>query len=87
MKKISLTADQKETRLSRHKKCRDKRECERIKSILLFAKDGSIAFITDVLLLLETSVSRHINVSTHLGKLLLQALAQVGIWIPNKRNA
>ena len=31
MKKISFTADQKETLVSRHKKCRDKRECDRIK--------------------------------------------------------
>jgi hypothetical protein len=87
MNKISLTADQKETLISRHKKCRDKRECGRIKAVLLFAKDESVAFITDVLLLLETSVSRHINVSTPLGNLLLQAVAQVGLWIPNKRSA
>ena len=73
--------------ISRHKKCRDKRKCGRIKAVLLFAKDESVAFITDVLLLLETSVSRHINVSTPLGSLLLQAGAQVGIWIPNKRSA
>jgi hypothetical protein len=69
MKKISLTADQKETLISRHKKCRDKRECGRIKAVLLFAKDESVAFITDVLLLLETSVSRHINDLNTLGKL------------------
>ena len=36
MKKITLTADQKEALISRHKKCRDKRECDRIK-----ADDGS----------------------------------------------
>ena len=35
MKKIFLTADQKETLVSRHKKCRDKRECDRIKAVLL----------------------------------------------------
>jgi hypothetical protein len=81
------TADQKVALISRHKKCRDKRECGRIKAVLSFAKDESVAFITDVLLLLETSVSRHINVSTPSGNLLLQAVAQVGIWIPNKRSA
>ncbi|MFT6689930.1 MAG: hypothetical protein ACJAXH_000436 [Colwellia sp.] len=42
MNKISLTADQKETLISRHKKCRDKRECDRIKVVFLYAKDGSI---------------------------------------------
>jgi hypothetical protein len=43
MKKVSLTADQKEALISRHKKCRDKRECDRIKAVLLYAKDWSIA--------------------------------------------
>jgi hypothetical protein len=61
MKKISLTADQKETRLSHHKKCCDKRECDRIKAVLLYAKDWSIASIADALLLHETSITRHIN--------------------------
>jgi transposase len=69
MKKISLTADQKETLISRHKKCRDKRECDRIKAVLLFAKDWSIASIADALLLHETSVTRHINDFNTLGKL------------------
>jgi hypothetical protein len=69
MNKTSLTADQKEALISRHKKCRDKRECGRIKAVLLFAKDESVAFITDVLLLLKTSVSRHINDFKTLGKL------------------
>jgi hypothetical protein len=61
MKKISLTADQKEALISRHKKCRDKRRCVRIKAVFLYAKDGSITSIADALLLHETSVPRHIN--------------------------
>jgi transposase len=69
MKKISLTADQKETLISRHKKCRDKRECDRIKAVLLDAKDWSIASIADALLLHETSVTRHINDFNPLGEL------------------
>jgi transposase len=69
MKKIFLTADQKETQISRHKKCRDKHECDRIKAVLLCAKDGAIASIADALLLHETSVTRHINYFNTLGKL------------------
>jgi transposase len=69
MKKISLTADQKETLISHHKKCRDKRECDRIKAVLLFAKDWSIESIADALLLHETSVNRHINDFNALGEL------------------
>jgi predicted ArsR family transcriptional regulator len=69
MKKISLTADQKVALISRHKKCRDKREYERIKVVLLFAKDGSIASIADALLLHETTVTQHINDFNILGKL------------------
>ncbi len=42
MNKISLIADQKEALISRHKKCRDKLERQRIKAVLLYAKDGSI---------------------------------------------
>jgi transposase len=59
----------KEALISRHKKCRDKRECGRIKAVLLYAKDGSIASIADALLLHETSVTRHINDFNTLGKL------------------
>jgi transposase len=69
MNKTSLTADQKETLILRHKKCRDKRECDRIKAVLLYAKDGSIASIADALLLHETTVTRHINDFNTLGKL------------------
>jgi predicted ArsR family transcriptional regulator len=69
MKKISLTADQKEALISRHKKCRDISECDRIKAVLLYAKDWSIASIADALLLHETTVTRHINDLNTLGKL------------------
>jgi transposase len=68
MKKISLTADQKEALISRQKKCRDKRECDRIKAVLLYAKDWSLASIADALLLHETTVTRHINDFNTLGK-------------------
>jgi hypothetical protein len=69
MKKISLTADQKETLISHHKKCRGKRVCDRIKAVLLYAKDWSIVSITDALLLHEISITRHINDFNTLGKL------------------
>jgi transposase len=55
--------------ISRHKKCRDKRECDRIKAVFLYAKGWSIASIADALPLHETSVTRHINDFNTLGKL------------------
>jgi hypothetical protein len=69
MKKISFTADQKETLISRHKNCCDKRECDRNKAVLLFAKDWSIASIADALMLHETIVIPQINDFNTLGKL------------------
>lgn len=69
MNKIALTADQREALISRHKECRDQRECDRIKAVLLYAKGWSVAAIAEALLLHETSVSRHINDFNTLNKL------------------
>jgi hypothetical protein len=78
MNKIFLTADQKEALISRHKKYREKRECDCIKSVLLYAKDGSIASIADALLLHETCVTRHINDFNTLGKLTSASGGSIG---------
>ena len=46
---------------TRHKKSRDKRECDRIKAILLFAEDWSIDKISQALLKHPSSIIRHLN--------------------------
>jgi hypothetical protein len=43
------------------KKSRDKRECDRIKAILLFAEGWSIGMISQALLKHPTSIIRHLN--------------------------
>ena len=61
MRKIELTAATKLELQSRHKKCRDKRECDRIKAILLCSKGWSTSAIAEALLLHETSIIRHVD--------------------------
>jgi hypothetical protein len=46
---------------TRHKKCRDKRECDRINAILLFAADWSIDKVSQALLKHLSSIIRHLN--------------------------
>ena len=46
---------------ARHKKCRDKRQRDRIKAILLFADDWPIDRIAQALLKHPTSIIRHLN--------------------------
>ena len=61
MRKIHLTATAKLALESRHRKCCDKRECDRIKAVLLCSKGWSTAMIAEALLLHETSIVRHID--------------------------
>ena len=44
-----------------HKRERDKRVCDRIKAVLLFDKDWSIASIAEALLLSEDAICEHIS--------------------------
>jgi len=46
---------------TRHKQSRDKRECDRIKAILLFADGWSIDMISQALLKHPSSIIRHLN--------------------------
>lgn len=56
--KIELTTEALELR---HEKCRDKRECDRIKAILLCSKGWFSAMIAEELLLHETSIDRDVD--------------------------
>jgi transposase len=58
---ISLTYQEKSTLESRHKKCSDKRECDRIKAILLSDEGWSSAMISQALRKHQTSIIRHLN--------------------------
>jgi len=61
MQKIHLSTATKLALESRHRKCSDKRECDRIKAVLLCSKGWSAAMIAEALLLHETSIIRHID--------------------------
>jgi len=58
---ISLTYQEKLALESRHKKCSDKRECDRIKAILLADEGWSTTMISQALRKHQTSIIRHIN--------------------------
>jgi transposase len=61
MRKIHLTTETKLALESRHRKCSDKRESDRIKAVLLCSKGWSAAMIAQTLLLHETSILRHVD--------------------------
>lgn len=61
MKKIVLTADQKEALETRHKKSCGKRESDRIKAVLLRDENWSTPMISQALRIHETSVVRYID--------------------------
>lgn len=58
---ISLTYQEKLALESRHKKCSDKRECDRIKAILLSDEGWSTTMISQALRKHQTSIIRHLN--------------------------
>jgi transposase len=58
---ISLTFQEKLALESRHKKCSDKRECDRIKAILLSDEGWSSIMIAQALRKHQTSIIRHLN--------------------------
>jgi transposase len=61
MIKITLTVDEKAKLETRHKKCRDKRECDRIKAVLLCDEGWSSKMIAQALRIHEASIVRHLN--------------------------
>ncbi len=63
MKKLELTAEQKEVLKIRHKKSCGKRESDRIKAVLLRNENWATPMIAQALRLHETSIK--INSATH----------------------
>ncbi|MDB6095900.1 MAG: hypothetical protein JWM09_178, partial [Francisellaceae bacterium] len=61
MEKFNLTVNQKTALELRHKQCRDVKESDRIKAILLRSEDWTIPMIVQVLRIHESTVTRHIN--------------------------
>ncbi len=61
MVSIYLSQEEKSELETRHKKCRDKREYERIKAVLLCNKDRSSAMIAQALRKHQASIVRHLN--------------------------
>ncbi len=61
MKKIELTLEQQLALESRHASSRDKRECDRIKAVLLCHEGWSTPMIAQALRLHETTIIRHLN--------------------------
>lgn len=61
MREINLTTEQIITLKKRHKVCREQKECDRIKAILLRNKDWSLSKIAEALLIHEKSIKRFID--------------------------
>jgi transposase len=61
MKKIDLTAQEKLNLERRHKRCKDSRESDRIKAILLRSEGWTLPMISQALRLHEATIAHHIN--------------------------
>lgn len=59
--KIDLTAEQKRALEAQHRKCRDRRICDRIRCVLLSAEGWSTRMIAQSQRIDETTVRRHLN--------------------------
>ncbi|KEY57893.1 transposase [Serratia sp. DD3] len=59
--KIELTAEQERALEAQHRKCRDRRICDRIRCVLLSSKGWSTRMIAQSQLIDETTVRRHLN--------------------------
>ncbi|WP_133148746.1 helix-turn-helix domain-containing protein, partial [Photorhabdus laumondii] len=67
--KIFITDEQKAELEHLHHTCRDKRECDRIKAVLLASEGWSSVMIAQALRLHEMTVNRHISDYLNQGKL------------------
>ena len=61
MEKFNLTNKEKMALELRHKQCRNVKELDRIKAILLRSEDCTIPMIAQALRIHESTVTRHIN--------------------------
>ena len=73
MREINLTTNQITTLKERHKTCREQKECDRIKAILLRNKGWSLPKIAEALLIHEKSIKRYIDDYLDKGKLKLES--------------
>ena len=64
---IQLIQKEKEALALRHKKSRDKRECDRIKAVLLCHEGWTSSMIAQALRKHEASIVRHLNDFIHNG--------------------
>ncbi len=78
MKNITLTKKEKSALELRHKKCRDKRECDRIKAILLSDEGWSSILIAQALRKHEASIVRHLNDFSQKTKLMPESGGSIG---------
>ncbi len=61
MREINLTTEQITTLKKRHNLCREQKECDRIKAILLCDKGWGLSKIAEALLIHEKSIKRFID--------------------------
>ncbi len=61
MREINLTTHPINTLKERHKACREPKECDRIKAILLRNKNWSLSKIAEALLIHEKSIKRYLD--------------------------
>jgi len=61
MKRNNLSSKEKARLERRHKVCKDTKECDRIKAVLLRSEGWTVAMISQALRIHETSVNRHLN--------------------------
>lgn len=59
--KFTITSEEKVALEVRHKQCRDVKELDRIKAVLLRSEDWTIPMIAQALRIHESSVARHVN--------------------------
>ena len=62
---IQLSAQDKIALELRHKKSRDRKEGDRIKEVLLYSENWSVAMISQALRIHQTSVLRHLEDYNH----------------------
>ena len=73
MRKINLTTTQITALKERHKVCREQKECDRIKAILLRNKNWNLSKIAEALLIHEKSIKRFVDDYLDQNKLKLQS--------------
>jgi hypothetical protein len=79
MREINLTSKEIKVLTQRRKVCREQKECDRIKAILLRHKGWSLAKVAEALLIHEKSIKRYIDDYSIIANLSLKVVAQIVI--------